>query len=130
MGAVVGSVALAEAGAPVPAAPPVAADPGGKTVNFSDGRTVNFADDAASNDRADQVLDEVLASEQGGSEPDGTHTPDPASSTPAPATDDDKTPTDKPKKPDEPKADAKAEPPDDLKLRRGFARLAEDKQKL
>ena len=129
MGAVVGSVALAEAGAPAPVSPPTSSDAGGKTVSFGDGRVVSFADDAPKGDRAAQILDEVLAGdEQGASEADGTHTPDPAGSTPAPATDDDKTPVEVPKK-DEPKA----EPASDIeaaKLRKGFAALAKDKQKL
>src|SRR5262245_52694433 len=130
MGAVVGSVALAEAGggspgpAPAAQAPPPA--PVAKTVDFSDGRTVSFADKPGEADPADAILDEVLA--QGGSEPDGAHTADPAGSTPAPATEPaaaEPKPAE-PAKPDAPANDIEAA----AQLRRGFARLAEDKQRL
>jgi hypothetical protein len=82
----------------------------GKVVSFEDGRTVSFVDGESGADTADAILDEVLG---GGEAP----AEDEAKSADAPAA-----------KPAEP-APA-AEPPESLKLRKGFTKLAEDRQKL
>lgn len=117
-GAVVGSVALAEAAAPAaaPAAPvstPVPAPVAG-TVG-----TMSFVDGPAANDRAAEVLDEVLGGEA------------PAETPPA---DPDKTPVEVPKPAETPAETAPEAPPTNdveaARLRKGFAKLAAEQQKV
>src|SRR4051812_46154410 len=108
MAEVAASVALVEAGA-TPAAPAPT-----RAVEFGDGRTVSFADTDAT-DPASAILDEVL-----GGEATETETTE-------------EKPTEA--KPAETPAETGAEPapPNGLeaaKLRRGFAKLAEERQKL
>ncbi len=126
MGEVAASVALVEATAP-PVAPTPAPQNSGKTVEFGDGRVVSFVDSAESPaNREASILDEVL----------GGETAEPVETTEA---DPDKTPVDKPadkpaEKPPEPaKTEPATEPTNDVeaaRLRRGFAKLAEEKQKV
>lgn len=112
MGAVVGSVALAEAGAPVAAPVAVADTPG----------TMSFADDAPVADREAAIMDEVLS----GSATAGEAAPA------AEGGDAAAKPEDKPAA--KPAEAAKEEPPandiEAAKLRKGFAKLADERQKL
>lgn len=110
MGAVVGSVALAEAGAPVAA--PAADAPG----------TMSFVDSPADVDPAAAILDEVLS----GGAPAGQAAPAAEGGEAAAKSDD--------KPAENPPEAAKVEPPandiEAAKLRKGFAKLADERQKL
>lgn len=115
MGAVVGSVAIVESGAPAPAStvaatppPAPAAVPAGPPASMS------FADDAPAADRAAALLDEVLAEGETPTHVEGE--PAPAAAAPA-----------------EPAPEVPAPPTNDVeaaRLRKGFAKLAEEKQRL
>lgn len=118
MGAVVGSVALAEAGSPPPAptAPASAPSPKAETPGV-----MSFADGAEANDRAAEVLDEVLAGEAATEPAEGEEKTDPA------------TPAKPEEKPADPPAKEEPAPTNDVeaaRLRKGFAKLAQEQQRL
>lgn len=120
MAEVAASVAIVEAANPPPAPTPAVQNTAAKTVQFGDGRTVNFSDDAPAVDPGDAILDEVL----GGEAPAEGEKPAEGEA------DEDKTPLAKPAKPEEKPPEAPANDIEAAKLRKGFAKLAEERQKL